>query len=118
LRTELISALREDYFRTARAKGLTERQALLRHGLPNIAVPVLTILGLQAAFLLAGSVIVENVFALPGLGRLVVQAVTQRDLIVVEAVVLLLVVAVLVLTTLVDFACATLDPRWRGRRLA
>lgn len=114
LRSELIGSLREDYFRTARAKGLSESASLLRHGLPNVAVPALTVLALQASFLLAGAVIVENVFSLPGLGRLVVQAVMQRDLIVVEAVVLLLVAAVVAIMTLVDMLCAAMDPRWRS----
>jgi ABC-type transport system substrate-binding protein/ABC-type dipeptide/oligopeptide/nickel transport system permease component len=116
LRGELIDALGEDYVRAARAKGMSERQALFRHALPNALVPVFTLLGMQAAFLLAGSIIVENVFSLPGLGRLVFQAVTQRDLIVVQAVVLVLVAAVVSVTALADLACATLDPRWRGRR--
>ena len=74
-------------------------------------LPVLTILGLQFAFLLAGTVIIENVFYLPGLGRLVVQAITQRDLIVVESVVMLLVAAVIVVNLLVDLSYALVDPR-------
>ncbi|MCG3005514.1 ABC transporter permease, partial [Escherichia coli] len=77
----LLDVLGEDYIRTARAKGLTRRKVLYRHALRNALIPVLTILGLQFAFLLAGTIIIENVFYLPGLGRLVFQAITQRDLI-------------------------------------
>ena len=89
---------------------------LWRHALRNALIPVLTILGLQFAFLLAGTIIIENVFYLPGLGRLVFQAITQRDLIVVESVVMLLVVAVIVVNFLVDLSYAMVDPRLRTRR--
>jgi ABC-type dipeptide/oligopeptide/nickel transport system permease component len=114
-RSALIDTLAEDYTRTARAKGLSPSQALWRHGLPNALIPILTILGLQFPFLLAGSVIIENVFFLPGLGRLVLQAITQRDLIVVQGVVMLLVFAVVATTFLVDVAYVLVDPRLRGR---
>ena len=92
MRSSLIDTLGEDFVRTARAKGLTRGQALRRHALRNALIPVLTIIGLQFSFLLAGAIIIENVFFLPGLGRLVFQAISQRDLIVVESVVMLLVV--------------------------
>ncbi|MDB5455288.1 MAG: ABC-type dipeptide/oligopeptide/nickel transport system, permease component, partial [Caulobacter sp.] len=115
-RSALIDTLGEDYMRTARAKGLSRDQALWRHGLPNALIPILTILGLQFPFLLAGGVIIENVFFLPGLGRLVFQAITQRDLIVVQGVVMLLVLAVVATTFLVDIAYVLVDPRLRGRR--
>ena len=82
--------LSEDFIRTARAKGLSHRAALWRHGLRNALIPVLTIIGLQFSFLLAGSIIIEQVFYLPGLGRLVFQSISARDLIVVESVVMLL----------------------------
>lgn len=114
-RSALIDTLTEDYMRTARAKGLTASQALWRHGLPNALIPVLTILGLQFPFLLAGGVIIENVFFLPGLGRLVLQAITQRDLIVVQGVVMLLVFAVVATNFLVDVAYVLVDPRLRRR---
>ncbi|PIB94533.1 ABC transporter substrate-binding protein [Caulobacter sp. FWC2] len=114
-RSALIDTLAEDYMRTARAKGLTASQALWRHGLPNALIPLLTILGLQFPFLLAGGVIIENVFFLPGLGRLVLQAITQRDLIVVQGVVMLLVFAVVATTFLVDVAYVLVDPRLRRR---
>ncbi|MCY0149147.1 ABC transporter permease [Hoeflea sp. G2-23] len=116
MRSSLIDTLDEDFMRTARAKGLSRSQALWRHALRNALIPVLTIIGLQFSFLLAGGIIIENVFYLPGLGRLVFQAITQRDLIVVRSVVILLVFAVIVVTFLVDLAYAAADPRLRRRR--
>ena len=95
MRSALLDTLSEDYVRTARAKGLTRRQVMWRHALRNAMIPVLTIIGLQFSFLLAGAIIIENVFFLPGLGRLVFQAISQRDLIMVESVVMLLVFAVI-----------------------
>lgn len=114
-RSALLDVLGEDFIRTARAKGLTRKATLWRHALGNAMLPVLTILGLQFAFLLAGTVIIENVFYLPGLGRLVVQAINQRDLIVVESVVMLLVAAVVLINLLVDLSYAIVDPRLRTR---
>ena len=113
LRAALIETLQEDFVRTARAKGLTHGAALRRHALPNALLPVLTVLGLQFSFLLAGGIIIENVFFLPGLGRLVFQAIVQRDLMVVQSVVLLLVFAVVVISFLVDLAYVWIDPRLR-----
>jgi peptide/nickel transport system permease protein len=110
-RSALLEVLGEDYIRTARAKGIPRRAVLWRHALRNAMIPVLTILGLQFAFLLAGTIIIENVFYLPGLGRLVFQAITQRDLIVVESVVMILVAAVIVVNLLVDLSYALVDPR-------
>ncbi|MCW2238347.1 ABC transporter permease [Azospirillum canadense] len=110
-RTAALDTLREDYVRTARAKGLRRRTVLLRHVLPNALIPVTTILGLQFAFLIAGAVVVENVFTLPGLGRLLYQAIGQHDLIVVQGVVVLLAVMVVLVNALVDIACAAVDPR-------
>jgi len=115
MRSSLLDTLGEDFIRTARAKGLTRGQALRRHALRNAMIPVLTIIGLQFSFLLAGAIIIENVFFLPGLGRLVFQSIAQRDLIVVESVVMLLVFAVILVTFLVDLAYAWVDPRLRGR---
>ncbi len=115
MRSSLLDTLGEDFVRTARAKGLTQRQALWRHALRNAMIPVLTILGLQFSFLLAGAIIIENVFFLPGLGRLVFQGITQRDLIVVKSVIFLLVFAVILVTFLVDMAYAAVDPRLRRR---
>ncbi|MFC4667844.1 ABC transporter permease [Seohaeicola nanhaiensis] len=115
MRSALLDILGEDFMRTARAKGLSRRQALWRHGVRNAMIPVLTILGLQFSFLLAGAIIIENVFYLPGLGRLVFQAISSRDLIVVESVVMLLVFAVITVNFAVDLAYAAVDPRLRTR---
>ena len=115
LRGALIDTLGQDYIRTARAKGLSRRATLVRHALRNAAIPVLTILGLQFSFLLAGAIIIENVFFLPGLGRLIFQGITQRDLIVVQSVTMLLVFAVIAVTFAVELAYALADPRLRRR---
>jgi peptide/nickel transport system substrate-binding protein len=115
LRGALIDTLREDYIRTARAKGAGEWRVLMRHALPNALVPVLTILGMQFSFLLAGGVIIENVFFLPGLGRLVFQAIVQRDLIVVQSVVVVLVFAVVTVTFLVDLSYILINPQLGAR---
>jgi len=112
-RGALIETLSEDYIRTARAKGLSEGQTIRRHALRNAMIPVLTILGLQFTFLIAGGIIIENVFYLPGLGRLVFQAIAQRDLIVVQGVVVVLVLAAVIVTLVVDAAYALADPRIR-----
>ena len=110
-RSAVLDVLREDFVRTARAKGLSERQVLWRHVLRNAFVPVLTVMGLQFANLLTGTVVVENVFSLPGLGRLVFQAIANRDLIVVQNVVMLLAAAVIVINFIVDVLYAVIDPR-------
>jgi len=115
MRAALIETLHLDYIRTARAKGLSEGRALRAHAFRNALIPVLTILGLQFSFLLAGAIIIENVFFLPGLGRLIFQGLTARDLIVVQSVTMLLVFAVIVVTFLVDLAYAAVDPRLRRR---
>ncbi|MFN3954837.1 MAG: ABC transporter permease [Pararhodobacter sp.] len=115
MRSAVIETLGQDYIRTARAKGLSGRQTVVRHALRNALIPVLTIIGLQFSFLLAGGIIIENVFFLPGLGRLIFQAITQRDLIVVESVVMLLVFAVILVTFIVDLTYAAADPRLRRR---
>ena len=113
MRSALIDTLDEDYIRTARAKGLSRGQALRRHALRNALIPVLTIMGLQFSFLLAGAIIIENVFFLPGLGRLAFQAINARDLIVVRSVVMLLVFAVVAVNFIVDVTYALVDPRLR-----
>lgn len=114
-RSAMLDVLGEDYIRTARAKGMPRRTVLWRHALRNAMIPVLTIMGLQFSFLLAGTIIIENVFYLPGLGRLVFQAITQRDLIVVEGVVVLLVASVVLVNLVVDILYAVVDPRLRAR---
>jgi peptide/nickel transport system permease protein len=116
MRSALLDTLTEDYIRTARAKGLTRNQTLWRHALRNALIPVLTIIGLQFSFLLAGGIIIENVFFLPGLGRLVFQGITQRDLIVVKSVVMILVFAVILVTFIVDITYGLVDPRLRRQR--
>lgn len=115
MRSSVLETLTQDYVRTARAKGLNRTQAVLRHAFRNALIPVLTILGLQFSFLLAGAIIIENVFFLPGLGRLIFQGITQRDLIVVKSVVMILVGAVILVNFLVDLAYALVDPRLRRR---
>lgn len=112
-RSAVLETLDLDYMRTALAKGLTRTRALWCHAVPNALIPVVTVLGLQFGFLLAGTVIIENVFALPGLGRLVFQAVAQRDLLVVQDLVVLLAGSVIVVNFLVDLAYFRLDPRLR-----
>jgi peptide/nickel transport system permease protein len=115
MRSSLLDNLGEDYIRTARAKGLNRRQALWRHAVRNALIPVLTIIGLQFSFLLAGGIIIEQVFFLPGLGRLIFQSISARDLIVVESVVMLLVFVVIVVNFAVDLTYAAVDPRLRSK---
>jgi len=112
-RSAVLDVLREDYVRTARAKGLTRQQALWRHALRNALVPVLTVAGLQFANLVTGTIVVENVFVLPGIGRLVFQAIANRDLVVVRDVVMLLAALVVVVNAVVDVLAAVVDPRLR-----
>jgi peptide/nickel transport system permease protein len=114
-RSALLEALNEDFIRTARAKGLSRRATLWRHALPNAMTPILTITGLQFANLIAGAIVVENVFVLPGLGRLIVQSIANRDALVVEDCVILLAALVIGLNFVVDLACAAIDPRLRSR---
>ncbi len=110
-RTAVLDYAQQDFVRTARAKGLTPAAAIVCHVLRNALVPITSILGLQFAFLLAGAVIIENVFFLPGLGRFVFQAIANRDLIVVETVVLVLAALVMVVTFFADVAARAIDPR-------
>lgn len=117
-RTAVIESLGEDFVRTARAKGLTGSAALWRHAVPNALVPIVTLLGLQVTFQIAGAVLVEQVFNLPGLGRLAYQALSQRDLIVLQDVVLLFSAAVIIVNFLVDLSYLALDPRLRDAKVA
>jgi peptide/nickel transport system permease protein len=112
-RAAVLEVLGEDYIRTARAKGVSETRILIRHALRAALVPVVTILGLQFSFLVAGAILVENIFALPGLGRLLYQAMNQRDVIVVKDVAMLLAAFVILVNLLVDLAYLWLDPRLR-----
>jgi peptide/nickel transport system permease protein len=113
MRSAVLEVMREDFVRTARAKGLSRRQALLRHVLRNAMIPVLTVMGLQFANLVTGTIVVENVFVLPGVGRLVFQAIGNRDLVVVRDVVMLLAAVVMAVNFVVDVLYALVDPRLR-----
>jgi len=110
-RSAVLETFREDYVRTARAKGLNANATLWRHVVRNALIPVITIMGLQFANLLTGTIVIENVFYLPGLGRLVFQAISNRDLVVVKDVVLFLAAMVIIVNFLVDLAYAVIDPR-------
>lgn len=110
-RSSMLEVLREDYVRTAWAKGLKTRTVVYVHALRNALIPVLTILGLQLGQLIAGAIIIENVYYLPGLGRLVFHAIGQRDLPVVREIVLFMAAAVILVNFIVDLAYASIDPR-------
>ena len=112
-RSSLLEVLGRDYIRTARGKGVCEMVVLWKHALRNSLIPIVTILGMQFASLLAGAIIIENVFYLPGLGRLAFQAIGQRDLPVVQDIVVLVAVLVVGMNLIVDLAYALLDPRIR-----
>jgi len=113
-RSAFLEVLKEDFIRTARAKGVNNRGVLWHHALRNSLIPVVTIMGLQFSFLLAGTIIIENVFYLPGIGRLIFQAISQRDLIVVKNLVILLAASVVLINFIVDLLYAFIDPRLRG----
>jgi peptide/nickel transport system permease protein len=111
LRSTLLEVLNADYIRTARAKGLSDQSVLYRHALQNAALPVVTMFGLQVGVLFGGAVITEFVFAYPGMGRLVLQAIGNRDFAVVQAFVLLVTVIIIAANVMVDLLYAVLDPR-------
>ena len=113
IRSSMLEVIRQDYMTTARSKGLTQRTILLRHGLRNALIPVVTLFGLQTAWLLGGSVIVEQVFAWPGMGQLVVKAVFTRDMAIVQAGVFIFALIVMGLNLGVDVLYTVLDPRIR-----
>ncbi|MEO8079550.1 MAG: ABC transporter permease, partial [Caldimonas sp.] len=115
VRSAVLDVLREDFVRTARAKGVPPQGVLWGHVLRNAMVPVLTVMGLQFASLLAGTVVIEKVFVLPGLGLLVFQAIANRDLLVVRDVVMLLSAAVIAINFAVDLLYVVIDPRLRAR---
>ena len=115
VRTSMLEVQGEPFVRTARAKGLSMRQVLWGHVFRNASIPVLTVAGMQFAELLGGAVVIENVFSLPGLGRLLFQSIANRDLPVVRNGVLLLVAMVVVINFLVDVLVAWIDPRLRAR---
>src|SRR5215471_2425643 len=116
-RSAVLEVLREDFVRTARAKGLSKREVLWRHVLRNAMIPVMTVMGLQFANLLAGTIVIENVFYLPGLGRLIFQSIANRDLIVVRNCVMLLAAMVVIVNFVVDVLYAFIDPRIKVRDL-
>ncbi len=115
-RTLMLEVIRQDYMRTARAKGLAQQAILFRHGLKNAAPPLITIMGIQLATVVSGAVIVEQVFAIPGMGRYTIEAATRRDYPVVQAMLLLSATVLLVLNLVVDLLYGYLDPRIRLTR--
>jgi peptide/nickel transport system permease protein len=116
-RSAVLEVMDEDFVRTARAKGLSKRATMWRHVLRNAMIPVVTVMGLQFANLLAGTIVVENVFYLPGLGRLVFQSIANRDLIVVRNCVMLMAAMVILVNFFVDIVYAVIDPRLKASDL-
>lgn len=116
MRSSMVEVLSQDYIRTARSKGLVERSVILGHGARNALLPVLTILGIQAGGLIAGTVVVEQVFAIPGMGRLALSAVTSQDIPLVQGFVLLAAIAVVSANLITDVLYGVLDPRIRYGR--
>lgn len=114
VRSAVLDVMREDYIRTARAKGLTKTKALFAHGLRNAAIPVITVAGVQLATLLVGAVIIEQIFVLPGIGSELVRAVANRDLVAVQGIVMVLVLLVLIINLIVDILVPVVDPRIRN----
>jgi peptide/nickel transport system permease protein len=112
-RSTMVEVMQEDYIRTARAKGLTERVVNVRHGLRNAAIPIVTVVGLVFAGLVGGAVVTETVFAIPGLGRLLVDGVVRRDYPIVQAMLMVVAVSYVFVNLAVDITYAFLDPRIR-----
>lgn len=112
-RSAMLDVLSDDYIRTARSKGASQRSVVWHHALPNALIPVVTLSGVEFGYLLGGAVIVEQIFALPGLGRLVLDAITQRDYALVQGTVLFIAFNFLLVNLLVDLAYVALDPRIR-----
>ncbi|MEO8684947.1 MAG: ABC transporter permease, partial [Devosia sp.] len=112
-RSAMLDVLSDDYIRTARSKGASQRDVVWRHALPNALIPVVTLSGVEFGYLLGGAVIVEQIYALPGLGRLTLDAISQRDYALVQGAVLFIALNFLVVNLLVDLAYAALDPRIR-----
>ena len=116
-RSAILDVMREDFVRTARAKGLSRRAVLWKHVLRNAMIPIVTIMGLQFANLLAGTVVIENVFTLPGLGRLIFQSISNRDIVVVRDAVMLLAAMVVTVNFIVDLLYVAIDPRLKAQSL-
>ena len=114
-RTMMLEVLRQDYIRTAWAKGLTETLVVIRHALRNALIPVVTLIGLQAPMLIGGAVIMEQIFVIPGMGLLLLDAVNQRDYPIITGVFLIVGVAVMLINLLVDLSYGLLDPKVRYR---
>jgi peptide/nickel transport system permease protein len=117
-RSAVLDMLGEDFVRTARAKGLSRRQVLWRHVLRNAMIPVVTVMGLQFGNLITSAIVIENVFVLPGIGRLIFQAIANRDLVVVRDVVMLLASLVMLINLFVDVLYAWIDPRLKAGHVA
>ncbi len=113
MRATMLEVLRQDFIRTAWAKGLGERRVVLQHALKNALIPVVTLFGIQLAFLLSGAVIMESIFAIPGIGRLLLDAVTQRDYPVIQGVAVMVAIGVLLINLAIDISYGFLDPRIR-----
>jgi peptide/nickel transport system permease protein len=111
MRTMMLEVLRQDYVRTAWAKGLRERVVVMRHALKNALIPVITIVGMQVSFMIGGDVIIEQIFNLPGLGRLLINSTQQRDYSVVQGIILLFAIALVVINLLIDLTYGYFDPR-------
>jgi peptide/nickel transport system permease protein len=109
----MLEVMRDDYIRTARSKGLREFTVIFRHGLKNACLPVITVVGVQLGGLMGGTVLVESIFVIPGMGNLLIVSVGQRDYPVVQAIVLIIAVMVLVLNLIVDFLYGWVNPRIR-----
>jgi len=114
-RSSALEVIRLDYVRTARASGFSQRRILWRHVLPNALIPIVTIVGLQFAALVSGTIVIENVFYLPGLGRLIFQSISNRDLFTVQALVMMFALIVVLANFLVDIVYVLIDPRLKGR---
>ncbi|MBO4221838.1 MULTISPECIES: ABC transporter permease [Bradyrhizobium] len=114
-RTMMLEVLRQDYIRTARAKGLNQRLVIMRHALRNALIPVITLVGLQAPLLIGGAIIIEQIFVIPGMGLLLLEAVNQRDYPIVTGVFLTVGLAVMLINLMVDLSYGLLDPRVRTR---
>jgi peptide/nickel transport system permease protein len=112
-RSAMLDVLSDDYVRTARSKGASERSVIWRHALPNALIPVVTLSGIEFGYLLGGAVIVEQIYALPGLGRMVLEAIQQRDYALVQGAVLFIALNFMIVNLLVDLAYVALDPRIR-----
>ncbi|MCS7175995.1 ABC transporter permease [Pseudothermotoga sp.] len=110
-RSSMLDALRQEYIKTAKAKGVSRSALIFKHALKNALIPVITISGIQLGYLVGGTIVVENLFALPGLGRLLLQAVNERDYPVVQSIVLFVAVMIVLLNILIDFIYTLVDPR-------